>query len=235
MTSLDFTSEAFRSPWPMPHVDRGRLRRRGRREHHSLAAAIGRLQRRARPARHRLYRRDLTQVRQSVDHPRCVRGGRATGAAQDHGGHDRLGAPAGRSQAPEQEFLQVDTTTSCCGALNVSTSKSAVCVLDRQDGAVTLQTTVQTDATATFAALKSYVGHLHLADQRRVSCHRGCFANYYRSAGPWSCSRPATLQRRCRRSATTPAKAMLADWSSWFAWVGSGRRLYAKRKGVIGG
>jgi ATP-dependent Clp protease ATP-binding subunit ClpX len=34
------------------------LRRRGRREHHPQAAAVGRLQCRARAARHRLYRRD---------------------------------------------------------------------------------------------------------------------------------------------------------------------------------
>ncbi len=36
---------------------------------------------------------------QPVDHPRRVGRGRAAGAAQDHGGHRRLGAAAGRAQA----------------------------------------------------------------------------------------------------------------------------------------
>jgi len=57
------------------HADRSRLRRRGCREHHPEAAAVGRLQCRARAAWHRLYRRnrqDQPQVRQSVDHPRRV-------------------------------------------------------------------------------------------------------------------------------------------------------------------
>ncbi len=65
-------------------LDRSRLRRRGRRKHHSQAAAVGRLQCRARAARHRLYRRnrqDQPQVRQPVDHPRRVGRGRAAGAA----------------------------------------------------------------------------------------------------------------------------------------------------------
>ena len=81
--------------------DRGRLCRRGRREHHPQAAAVGRLQYRAGPARHRLHRRnrqDQPQVRQSLDHPRRVGRGRAAGAAQDHGRHHRLGASAGRPQ-----------------------------------------------------------------------------------------------------------------------------------------
>ena len=39
------------------------------------------------------------QVRQPLDHPRRVGRGRAAGAAQDHGRHHRVGAPAGRPQA----------------------------------------------------------------------------------------------------------------------------------------
>ena len=84
-------------------ADRSRLCRRGRREHHPQAAAGRRLQCRARPARHRLHRRgrqDQPQVRQPVDHPRRVGRGRPAGAAQDHGRHRRLGASAGRPQAP---------------------------------------------------------------------------------------------------------------------------------------
>ena len=83
-------------------ADRGRLRRRGRREHHPEAAAVGRVQRRAGAARHRLHRRgrqDQPQVGQPVDHPRRLRRGRAAGAPEDHGGHRRLRAAAGRAQA----------------------------------------------------------------------------------------------------------------------------------------
>ena len=64
--------------------------------------AVGRLQCRARPARHRLYRRnrqDLAQVGQSLDHPRRVGRGRAAGASEDHGRHGRLRSAAGRPQA----------------------------------------------------------------------------------------------------------------------------------------
>ena len=83
-------------------ADRGRLRRRGRREHHPEAAAVGRVQRRAGAARHRLHRRgrqDQPQVRQPLDHARRLGRGRAAGAAEDHGGHRRLRAAAGRAQA----------------------------------------------------------------------------------------------------------------------------------------
>ena len=83
--------------------DRGRLCRRGCREHHPEAAAGRRLQCRAGAARHRLYRRgrqDLAQIRQPLDHPRRLGRGRAAGSPEDHGGHDRLGAAAGRPQAP---------------------------------------------------------------------------------------------------------------------------------------
>ncbi len=42
---------------------------------------------------------DLSQVGQSLDHPRRERGGRAAGIAEDHGRDRRLGASARRSQA----------------------------------------------------------------------------------------------------------------------------------------
>ena len=54
-------------------------------------------------------------------------------------------------------------------ALDVSTSKSAVCVLNRQDGSVVLETTVETNATAILAALKPYVGRLHLVGHESPS------------------------------------------------------------------
>ena len=82
--------------------DRGGLCRRGRREHHPEAAPGLGLQCREGAARDRLYRRDRQdqpQVGQPVDHPRRFRRGRAAGAAQADGGHDRLRSAAGRAQA----------------------------------------------------------------------------------------------------------------------------------------
>ena len=74
-------------------ADRGRLCRRGCREHHPQAAPVLRLQRRAGAARHRLHRRDRQdqpQGGQSLDHPRRLGRGRAAGAAQADGRHHRL-------------------------------------------------------------------------------------------------------------------------------------------------
>ena len=81
---------------------RGRLRRRGCREHPAAADPDRRLRHRARRARHRLHRRDRqdrAQGRQPLDHARRLRRGRAAGAAQDHRGHGRQRAAAGRAQA----------------------------------------------------------------------------------------------------------------------------------------
>ena len=84
-----------------PH--RGRLRRRRRREHPPQAHPGRRLRRQARRDRHHLHRRgrqDRPQGREPVDHARRLRRGRAAGAPEDPRGHGRLGAAAGRSQAP---------------------------------------------------------------------------------------------------------------------------------------
>ena len=51
-------------------ADRSRLCRRGCREHHPEAPAVGRLQRRARAARHRLHRRDRQDLAASPTIPR---------------------------------------------------------------------------------------------------------------------------------------------------------------------
>ena len=82
-----------------PH--RGRLRRRGRREHHPEPAPQRRLRRGEGRAGHRLHRRDRQdrpQGRHPVGHPRRGRGGRAAGAAQDHRGHPGQRHPARRQE-----------------------------------------------------------------------------------------------------------------------------------------
>ncbi len=83
--------------------DRGRLRRRGRREH-PLEADPGRRLRREEGRDgdhlHRRDRQDRPQGRQPLDHARRLRRGRPAGAAEDPRGHHRLGAAAGRAQAP---------------------------------------------------------------------------------------------------------------------------------------
>ena len=82
---------------------RGRLRRRGRREHPAEADPGRRLRHqegRDRDHLHRRGRQDRAQGRQPVDHARRLRRGRPAGAAEDPRGHGRLGAAAGRAQAP---------------------------------------------------------------------------------------------------------------------------------------
>ena len=84
-------------------ADRGRLRRRGRREHPAQADPGRRLRHqegRDRDHLHRRGRQDRAQGGQPVDHARRLGRGRAAGAAEDPRGHGRLGAAAGRAQAP---------------------------------------------------------------------------------------------------------------------------------------
>ena len=83
-------------------ADRGRLRRRRRREHSAQAHPGRRLRRQARREGHRLHRRDRqdrAQEREPVDHARRLGRGRAAGAAQDSRRHDGQRAAAGRPQA----------------------------------------------------------------------------------------------------------------------------------------
>ena len=84
-------------------ADRGRLRRRGRREHPAEADPGRRLRRqegRDRDHLHRRGRQDRAQGGQPVDHARRLGRGRAAGAAQDPRGHRRHRSAAGRAQAP---------------------------------------------------------------------------------------------------------------------------------------
>ena len=82
---------------------RGRLRRRGRREHPPQADPGRRLRHqegRDGDHLHRRGRQDRAQGRQPVDHARRVGRGRPAGAPQDPRGHGRVGAAAGWAQAP---------------------------------------------------------------------------------------------------------------------------------------
>ena len=82
---------------------RGRLRRRGRREHPAEAHPGRRLRRqegRDGDHLHRRGRQDRPQGGQPVDHARRLGRGRPAGAAEDPRGHPGLGAAAGRPQAP---------------------------------------------------------------------------------------------------------------------------------------
>ena len=84
-------------------ADRGRLRRRGRREHPAEAdpgRGLRRQEGRDRDHLHRRGRQDRPQGRQPVDHARRLRRGRPAGAAEDLGGHHRERSAAGRPQAP---------------------------------------------------------------------------------------------------------------------------------------
>ena len=84
-------------------ADRGRLRRRGRREHPPQAdpgRGLRHQEGRDRDHLHRRGRQDRAQGGQPVDHARRVRRGRPAGAAEDPRRDRRLGAAAGRPQAP---------------------------------------------------------------------------------------------------------------------------------------
>ena len=84
------------------HLDRGRIRRRGRREHPAQAAARRRLRPRIRPAGHRLHRRDRQDRQdhaQRLDHPRRLRRGRPAGPLEDARRHRGQRAAPGRPQA----------------------------------------------------------------------------------------------------------------------------------------
>ena len=89
-----------------PH--RGRLRRRGRREHHPEAPPGRGRRHREVPGGHHLHRRDrqdLAQGREPLHHPRRLRRGRPAGAPQDPRGHGRQRAAAGRAEAPAPGVL----------------------------------------------------------------------------------------------------------------------------------
>ena len=106
-------------------ADRGRLRRRGRREHHPEAAAELQLRSREGAEGHRLHRRDrqdLAQVGQPVDHARRQRRRRAAGAAEAGRGHAGVGTAAGGSQASRTRISCRSTRpTSCSSAVARST------------------------------------------------------------------------------------------------------------------
>ena len=81
---------------------RGRLRRRGRREHPPEAhpgRGLRRQEGRDRDHLHRRGRQDRAQGGQPVDHARRLRRGRPAGAPQDPRGHGRERAAPGRPQA----------------------------------------------------------------------------------------------------------------------------------------
>ena len=99
---------------------RGRLRRRGRREHPAQADPGRRLRRQEGRDRHHLHRRDRQdrpQEREPVDHPGRLGRGRAAGAAEDPGGHHRVGAAPGRAAStPTRSSSRSTPPTSCSSA-----------------------------------------------------------------------------------------------------------------------
>ena len=146
-------------------ADRGRLRRRGRREHPAQADPGGRLRRqegRDRDHLHRRGRQDRAQGRQPVDHARRVGRGRPAGAAEDPRGDDRVSVPPqGGRKHPHQEFLSIDTTNILfiCGGAFANLDK----VIERRIGH---------KGVGFGAAIESKRRARHRRDLRALACPR---------------------------------------------------------------
>ena len=100
-------------------ADRGRLRRRGRREHPAEADPGRRLRRqegRDRDHLHRRGRQDRAQGRQPVDHARRLRRGRPAGAAEDPRGHRRPRCPRRAGASTPTRSSCRSTRPTCCSS-----------------------------------------------------------------------------------------------------------------------
>ena len=103
-------------------ADRGRLRRRGRREHPAQADPGRRLRRQARRDRHHLHRRgrqDRPQEREPVDHPRRLRRGCAAGAAEDPRGHPGRRCRRRADASTRTRSSSRSTPPTCCSSWRV--------------------------------------------------------------------------------------------------------------------
>ena len=110
-------------------ADRGRLRRRGRREHPPEADPGRRLRRqegRDRDHLHRRGRQDRPQGRQPLDHARRIRRGRAAGAAEDPRGDHRVACrPRAGASIPTRSSCRSTPPTCCSSAAARSPTSTA--------------------------------------------------------------------------------------------------------------
>ena len=100
-------------------ADRGRLRRRGRREHPAQADPGRGLRRQEGRDGHHLHRRgrqDRPQEREPLDHPRRLGRGRPAGAAEDPRGHDRVGAARRAAASTRTRSSSRSTRRTCCSS-----------------------------------------------------------------------------------------------------------------------
>lgn len=75
-------------------------------------------------------------------------------------------------------------------ALDVSISKSAICLVKRSDGSVVFETTVPTEPEEIAAVLAPFANRLHLVGTRQGCSRPGCIASCRSAACRWSCLRP---------------------------------------------
>jgi hypothetical protein len=81
-------------------------------------------------------------------------------------------------------------------ALDTSTSKTAVCVVNSRDGSVVFEATVATDPAVIFGALAPFLPRLDRVGHEAAAWRRGCIASSRPLAYPWYYWRPGMRRRR---------------------------------------
>jgi hypothetical protein len=117
-------------------------------------------------------------------------------------------------------------------ALDTSTAKTAICVVNSRDGTIVFEASVATDPAIIFETLAPYLPRLdkvgHEASSVAAWLHReltalGC---------QWCCRRHATRRLRCRFSATRPTRMMRGHWRIWCAQAGIGQCMSKARRAI---
>jgi hypothetical protein len=101
-----------------------------------------------------------------------------------------------------------------CAALDTSTSRTAVCVVNSRDGSVVFEATSRRILPSLLAHWRRFFRASIASATRLGAWRRGCIASLPLLAYPWCYWRPAMRPRRWMLSATKPTKMMRVDWAS---------------------
>lgn len=106
----------------------------------------------------------------------------------------------GRVPKPRRKRMQL------AAALDVSISKSTICIVERSDGSVAFETTVPTEPDEIVAALAPFANRLRLVGHERDRWRPGCTASCKSAGCRWCWSRPARSTPIFEPSATRRIK-----------------------------